>query len=727
LNLSHHSYDTSRCTSIQVFVTVLFWGNIMRITSAAFAFFGAAALHTVAHAAEPAATIVEFFNAPANKYFISANPADWALLDQYANIGWKRTGVTFSAYTQGQEATAQPVCRFFAPAVASHFFSVNKTDCDTLAATTGFVNEGIAWYALPPTAGACASGTTNLYRTFNNGNNGPANHRYFTDFSFYQSYASKGYALEGLSMCLPQSGAEKRLDVTRLLKQASFGPTPTEIDRVTTLGTSAWLAEQFAASASRYTPREYYPQTRPDDCVNSAALPLTATSYCQRDNYSLFPTQLEFYKQAITGNDQLRQRVAWALSQLFVVSVIDVNLPYGMGDYQQMLRDNAFGNFRTLLEKVTLHPAMGRFLDMANNQKTTSTGISPNENFAREILQLFAIGTNLLNDDGTEKKGLDGRPIEAYTQDEIKGFARVFTGWTYPTRAGVTPTTRLNGQNLAGTMEAREIYHETGTKDLLGNVVAPAASPAFPDLTLALDNVFGYANVPPFVSKFMIQKLVTGQPSPSYVQRVATVFKNNGSGVRGDMKAVVTAILTDIEARGAAKHEPTYGHLNEPVLMITGLARALSTQTDGFYFYNSGNAMAQGVFSAPSVFNYYTPDNVVASVGVVSPEFGIFNSSTAVSRINFANSMLYGTIGVSTALMGATGTQFDWTPYTSVASDSNALLNRVNEIMFTGRLTASTRAKMKTAIDAVPVSDPMGRARVALYLSIAAPEAQVVR
>ena len=702
----------------------------MRINSAAFAIFGAAAFQTVAqvaHAAEPAATIVEFFNAPANKYFISANPADWALLDQYANIGWKRTGVTFSAFAQGQDAAALPVCRFFAPSVASHFFSVNKTDCDTLAATAGFVNEGIAWYALPPSSGSCAPGTTNLYRTFNNGSNGPANHRYFTDYSFYQSYASKGYALEGLTMCLPQSTAEKRLDVARLLKQGSFGPTPAEIDRVATLGTNAWLTEQFAATASRYTPRAYTPQTRPDNCVNDTTQPITATSYCQRDNYTLFPTQLEFYKQAITGNDQLRQRVAWALSQFFVISVTDVSLPYGMGDYQQMLRDNAFANFRTLLEKVTLHPAMGRFLDMANNRKGTATGVSPNENYAREILQLFSQGVNLLNDDGTEKKGLDGLPIEAYTQDEIKGFAKVFTGWTYPTLAGATPSTGSNTSNLAGTMEPRENYHDVGTKDLLGSVVAPAATSAFADVTGALDNIFNYANVPPFVSKFMIQKLVTGQPSAGYVQRIANVFKNNGSGVRGDMKAVVTAILTDTEARGAAKHEPSYGHLNEPVLMITNLARALSAKTDGYAFYNSGNAMAQGIFSAPSVFNYYAPDHVVSSVGVTSPEFGIFNSTTALSRINFAQTALYGTIPVSTALHGATGTQFDWTPYTSIAADSNALLNRVNEVMFSGKLTATTRAVMKTAIDAVPVSDLTGRARAALYLSIAAPEAQIVR
>ena len=704
----------------------------MRITPAAALLLGALTTLTqtnIAHAAEPAATIVEFFNAPANKYFISANPADWALLDQYASIGWKRTGVTFSAYAAGQDAAALPVCRFFAPAVASHFFSVNKADCDLLNVTNGFVNEGTAWYAMAPSAGACAAGSTSLFRTFNNGKTSPANHRYFTDYSFYQSYAAKGYALEGLSMCLPQSSGEKRLDVSRLLKQATFGATPAEIDRVAAMGVTPWLAEQFAATASRYTPRDYVPQTRPDTCVNDTTQPLTASSYCARDNYSLFPVQLEFYKQAITGNDQLRQRVAWALSQLFVVSSIDVNLAYGMGDYQQMLRDNAFGNFRTLLEKVTLHPAMGRFLDMANNRKADAArGISPNENYAREILQLFAVGLNLLNEDGTEKKGPDGRPIEAYTQAEIKGFAQVFTGWTYPTRAGVTssPTT-FNGQNLAGTMEARENYHDTTSKDILGSAVAPANTQAYADMTGALDNIFNYANVPPFVAKFMIQKLVTGSPSPSYVQRVASVFKNNGSGVRGDMKAVVMAILTDIEARGAGKFEPTYGHMNEPVLMMTGLARALSATTDGYYFFNSTGGLAQGVFSAPSVFNYYSPEHVVASIGVLSPEFEIFNSTTAISRINTGYSLLYGTISPSAALFGATGTKFDFLPYTSVAADSNALLEKVNEIMFAGKLTAATKAVIKTAIDAVPATDTLGRARAALYLTNAAPEAQIVR
>ena len=704
----------------------------MRITSALVATIATTTLSILgsAQAAEPAATIVEFFNAPANKYFLSATPSDWALLDQYASIGWQRTGVTFSAYTQGQDASALPVYRFFVPSVGSHFFTVSAAERDQLALIPGFVAEGIAWYAVPPASGSCGVGTVGLYRTFNNGtaaSNGPANHRYFEDYSFYRSYAAKGYALEGLTMCLPQSTAEKRIDVARLLKQASFGPTPAEIDRVATLGTNAWLAEQFAAAASKYTPRDYWPNTRPDTCVNNTALPVTPTSYCARDNYSMFPTQLEFYRQAITGNDQLRQRVAWALSQFFVVSSTDVPLSYGMGDYQQMLRDNAFGNFRTLLEKVTLHPAMGRYLDMANNRKVNAAGVSPNENYAREVLQLFSNGVNLLNDDGTEKKGPDGKPIEAYTQDEIESFAKVFTGWTYPTLPGATPSSGSNPQNLAGTMEPREKYHDTTEKDLLGSTVGPANGTAYADLTIALDNAFSYGNVPPFFSRFMIQKLVTGNPSPGYVQRVANVFKNNGNGVRGDLKAVITAILTDVEARGTAKFDPTYGHMNEPVLLVTGLARALSAKTDGYFFYNSGNGMGQTAFSAPSVFNYYAPDYVVPSVNVNSPEFGILNSTTALSRINFANSTLYGTINISPALYGATGTQFDWTPFTRVAADSNALLDRINELMFAGKLSAATRAAMKTAVEAVAATDTTGRARAALYLAVAAPEAQILR
>ncbi|MGL5005691.1 MAG: DUF1800 family protein, partial [Casimicrobium sp.] len=321
-----------------------------------------AAISSIAFAQStaPSNTIVEFYLAPSNKYFLSAIPAEWALIDSLAAQGWRRTGVTYAANTANQDAQAKPVCRFFHPGVVSHFFTLDPAECGYLKNERDFIDEGIAWHAYAPTGGTCPANTAPLYRTFNNGanaNNGPANHRYFNDYSFYQTYASKGYALEGLVMCLPISNAEKRADAARLLYQASFGAKPADIDSVASKGTTVWIDEQLNLPASQYTPRDWVSFTRPDTCTNSATPPLTPNSYCARDNYSLFLPQKEFFQHAINNPDQLRQRVAWAWSQFFVTSGVDVPQAYGMIDYQQLLRDNAFANFRDLLKKVTLHGA----------------------------------------------------------------------------------------------------------------------------------------------------------------------------------------------------------------------------------------------------------------------------------------------------------------------------------------------------------------------------------
>lgn len=683
------------------------------------------------HAAEPAATIVEFFNSTSNKYFISANPADWALLDQYAGIGWKRTGVTFSAFTQGQDAGAKPVYRFFAPAVGSHFFTISEADRATLSNTPGFVAEGIAWYAydqlqtLIATINPCPSGATALYRTFNNGSNGPANHRYFEDYGFYQSYAAKGYALEGVAMCLPLSAAEKRADASRLLFQSTFGARPADIDTVANRGTTGWIDDQLGISASQYTPRDWWPLNRPDTCVNNTTPPLTDASYCQRDNYSLFQPQREFFKQAINNNDQLRQRMAWAWSQFFVTSGTDVGMPYGMIDYQQMLRDEAFSNFRTLLQKVTLHAAMGRYLDMVNNLKPAN-GVAPNENYAREVMQLFSLGLYQLNNDGSYKRGSKGELLDTYSQDDVENLAHVFTGWTYPTVPGSSPAALNRVANTKGYMEERSAQHDYSTQTLMGGSIAGSLTQG-QRLNAALDIIFNHPNVPPFVAKFLIQHFVTGQPSAAYIDRVAKAFQNNGSGVRGDMKAVLRAVLTDPEARGAAKWDPAYGHQAEPVLAITRLARAMNAQSDGVFFRNTTGNSGQTVFLSPSVFNYYPPDHTLSSSGINAPEFAIYNTTSALNRVNVAYSTVFGTINPDATVFGATGTQFDLSPFTTVAADSNALLDRVNDVLFAGRLTATTRAKIKTAVDAVAVTDPTGRARTALYLAGAAPETQVLR
>ena len=676
----------------------------------------------------PGTTIVEFYLAPFNKYYLSALPSEWATLDAATAAGWRRTGVTFTAATANQ-AGAVPVCRFFHPTVVSHFFSTDKSDCDLLAKTAPFINEGIGWYAIPKTGNACSLDTTALYRTFNNGaaaSNGPANHRYFSDYTFYQTYAAKGYALEGLTMCLPQSNTEKRADASRLLFQASFGARPADIDTVVSKGPTAWIEEQLAKPASHYTPRDWVSITRPDTCTNSSTPPLTVNSYCARDNYSLFLPQKEFFQQAINNSDQLRQRVAWAWSQFFVTSGTDVGQSYGMIDYQQMLRDEAFSNFRTLLSKVTLHAAMGRFLDMSNNQKPdTVRGTEPNENYAREVMQLFSLGLYQLNNDGSYKRDAAGVALDAYTQEDVEDLAHVMTGWTYPTVPGQTPR-NSNPNNTKGYMEERTQYHDYSEQTVLGKKIASTLTQS-QRLESALDAIFAHANVPPFVARAMIQHLVTGEPSPSYVDRIAKVFQNNGQGVRGDMKSVVRAVLTDIEARGASKWAPNYGHLSEPVLKLTRLARAMNATSDGLYFRGATSASGQNVFYAPSVFNYYPPDYALSKSGVNAPEFAIYNTSTAISRVNTAYNTVYGTISIDPLVIGATGTQFDLLPYISVAVDSNALLDRLSDVLFANRMTASTRAIIKKAVDTIAVSDAMGRVRMALYLSIAAPEAQVLR
>lgn len=691
-----------------------------------------------AHAqTEPNATIVEFYLAPYNKYFLTAKPDEWALLDGLGSIGWKRTGLTYAAHGSAVDANAKPVCRFFHPGVVTHFYSVDAAECDLLKSLPReFVDEGIAWYAYEPSLNAsapsgktCQIGSTALFRTFNSGTiaaNGPANHRYFGDYTFYQTYAAKGYALEGLAMCLPQTTAEKRADASRLLFQATFGARPGDVDSLVTQGVSAWLNTQLNASPTRYTERAYWPLTRPDTCVNNTTPPLTEASYCQRDNYSLFQPQREFFKHAINQqSDQLLQRVAWAWSQFFVVSGVEAGMPYGMIDYQQMLRDNALGNFRELMKKVTLHAAMGRMLDMVNNRKPDGS-VEPNENYARELLQLFSLGVYQLNQDGTYKRGSNGVVLDTYTQEDVENLAHIFTGWTYPTVPGQTPRAANGTANTKGYMEERIAFHYTGAKDLLGQRIDANLSQSA-RLDRALDIIFQHPNVAPFVSRFLIQQLVTGQPSPSYVKRVADVFVNNGSGVRGDMKAVVRAILLDIEARGAAKWTPNYGHQSEPVLALTRLARAMGTTTDGVYFRGATIASGQNVFIAPSVFNYYPPDYTLTKSGVNSPEFAIYNSATAMNRANVAYNTTYVTIGVDPTVFGATGTQFNLTSLTSVASTPSALMDRVSETLFGGRISAQARSTIETAISAVPATDAAARVRMALYLSALAPESVVLR
>ncbi|HQR38894.1 MAG TPA: DUF1800 family protein [Blastocatellia bacterium] len=505
-------------------------------------------------------------------------------------------------------------------------------------------------------------------------------------------------------------------DAARILEQASFGATETSINHVVSIGIDAWLDEQFAAAPTGYPDMPYYPSTVPADC----------DSICNRDNYSLFQVQLRFFQNAMYGEDQLRQRVAFALSQIDVVSGTDVNIAYGMTEYQQILFDNAFGNYRDILYQITLNPAMGRYLDMVNNDKPNPQyGIEPNENYARELMQLFSIGTYKLNLDGTVQTS-GGVPVSAYDQETIEGFAHVFTGWTYPTLPGGTPA-RHNPSYYLGSMYLYPGNHDTGAKELLDGVILPARDDAYADLNAAIDNIFYNANVGPFISKQLIQKLVTSNPSPAYVARVATKFNDNGSGVRGDLKAVVRAILTDDEARNATPPSD-FGHLKEPALWAIGVLRGLNGISDGVYLRGQVSAMGQNLFYSPSVFNYYPPDNPISGTTLVGPELAIHNSNTSLQRSNFINAIVFSNgIAPDPTVQNATGTSVNLANLQALSNDPSAMVDKLSLILMHGAMPAAMKTSIVNAVNVVPASDPVTRARTAAYLVATASQFQVAR
>lgn len=678
-----------------------------------------------ASAIEPTAQAIEFYSASLNHYFITAFPDEAAMLDAGVLVkGWVRTGVTFSVWrAAGDDPAAVAVCRFFGtPSVGpdSHFYTADAAECATVKANPNWTYEAIAFYVEVPKSGTCAAGTDAVYRSFYPGATvSQSNHRFLPDLTMHQKMAGSS-TLEGVVMCAPLSSAQKQADAVRLLEQSTFGPTDAAVAHVTTIGTDAFLDEQFAASGSRYSSNKYVPAGGA-----AAFCPTDPDPTCARDYYSLFQLQNDFYRNALTNSDQLRQRVAFALSQIFVTSGLDINEAYGMATYQQIFLDNAFGNYEALMTKVTLSSVMGDYLNMVNNDKPV-TGTNPNENYARELLQLFSIGLSEQKLDGTLLTDANGQPVPTYDQSTVEGFAHVFTGWTYPLLPGIQQRTH-NPKNFLGDMTAVASNHDTGAKALLYGAIAPAGLTMDADLANAMRNVFLNPNIGPFVGKHLIQKLVTGDPSPQYVARVASVFNNNGQGVRGDMKAVVRAVVVDPEARGSVKLDPAYGKLREPVLFVTGAARGVDTKSDGVYFGPAAAALGQNLFYSPSVFNYYPPDYVVPGTSLLGPEFALQNSSTYINRDNVANALAFGTIAPLATYPGATGTQPDWSALTAVAGNTTALIDKLDALLLHGTMPAAMRSGLAAAVNAVAASDPLTRAKTAYYLVITSSEYQVER
>jgi uncharacterized protein (DUF1800 family) len=454
--------------------------------------------------------------------------------------------------------------------------------------------------------------------------------------------------------------------------------------------------------------------------------------------------QKHFFRNALMGQDQLRQRVAFALSQIFVTSEGNVPMPAWMRTYQQMLYDNAFGNYRQLLYNVTLNPAMGRYLDMLDNrcQRRTphdpnvcrnGSSAQPNENYAREILQLFSIGTFLLNPDGTYQVDALGQPIPTYDQVTLEEFARVFTGWTLapPLRFGkdLVPNYK-NPMVVRRDDQNREMHHDRAVKTLLNGFVVPADTAAEQEIGLAIDNIAGHPNVAPFITRHLIRHLVMSNPSPAYVARVAQVFAANAN-TPNQLEHVVRAILLDPEARNPADAavDPDYGKLNEPVLFMLNFLRAFEAKSDGVLNGSSTGsaAMNQDVFRSPTVFNYYPADyEVPGEENLIGPVFGIFSSKTSITRANFVNRLLFSGIAANPPNIPS-GTTLDLSSWVQLANTPVDLVNRLSCWLLICTMSPAMQAVILNAVAAVPASDALLRAQTAIYLVATSAHYQVQR
>jgi uncharacterized protein (DUF1800 family) len=499
------------------------------------------------------------------------------------------------------------------------------------------------------------------------------------------------------------SGTPSPADAGRFLSQSTFGTSDELITKVQNEGFNAFLNEQFATAATSQLA-----------FVNASGVnPPTNTQ-----------TLDAWWTTTITAPDQLRQRVAFALSEIMVVSINSAGLgdqPAGMSNYMDLLARDAFGNFRQLLEDVTLSPVMGQYLDMLHNDKANaSQGTHPNENYAREAMQLFSIGLYRLNLDDSLTLNAQGLPIDTYDQNAVLGLAAVFTGWNFaqtgtPVWYGATP-------DYIDPMIPFATHHEPASKQILDGVTVPANQTAQQDLKMALDTIFNDPNVGPFFCRQLIQRLVTSNPGPGYIYRVASVFNNNGHGVRGDLTAVVRAILMDYDARGNSKSDQGYGHEREPVVHLTNLLRAFHASTpDGKFSVSGGSTLGQLPLHAPTVFNFFSPDyespGAIAQAGLKSPEFQITTETTVIAIANFLRNAIYSGLGPS-----ADRITLNLSNEQTMASNPTQLVDHLNAVLMNGGMSSSMRTTLINAVTQIPASNPTERASTAVYLVINSPE-----
>jgi uncharacterized protein (DUF1800 family) len=503
-------------------------------------------------------------------------------------------------------------------------------------------------------------------------------------------------------------------DAALILDSGTFGARYSDIESVAESGLDAWLDQQFSMPISLHEPivRRYGAQYG----FNNQDSPIPI---------GLF-RRFAFFENALTAPDQLRQVTAYALTQLFVVSQTGVlgNNPLGLSNYYDTLLVHSFGNYSDLLRAVTLHPAMGFYLSHVNNAKTDpDANTFPDENYAREVMQLFTIGLYELNSDGTQKLDADGRPIPTYDNTDIREFSKIFTGLAYAGAEGQEPQFGRNRAVLHTPMVMFDNFHEPGEKYLLNGFVVPDGQTGIQDIDDAVDNLFTHPNVGPFVGKQLIQRLVSSNPSPEYVSRISAVFADNGDGVRGDMQAVIRAILTDPEVANASR-------VREPFRRFLAANRALNAMPSegsdigvtGFFIEN---ATGQMVLTAPSVFNFYSPFyRPQGGQGLISPEMQITTEDTIVGVTNFMAQVLYSDRPMHNHSQ-LPEMRLDLSSMVSLADSKEELLLRIERLFFAGTMSEHTRSVISGAFDEAAGSTPTDRVKLVLYLALTSPDQAV--
>lgn len=566
-----------------------------------------------------------------------------------------------------------------------------------------------------------------------------------------QRWTLAGASTGGFVTSLPVPA--NQAEASRFLQQATYGATMPEIQRVVSLGYAGWIDDQLSRPASLHLDLHlalqqelmpFYTDQSDRDCVFSWGCNLS-----RHDAWTHI---------AVNGPDQLRQRVAFALSEFFVISDSSDNVGYSqlaVSDYYDTLAVNAFGNYRTLLEEVTLHPLMGRYLGMLQNEKANpSRNTEPDENFAREVMQLFSIGLVELNTDGTPKRDANGNPIPTYDNERITHMARALTGWNFGGAATWwvwEDNVKLPG--LIQPMTPWAAYHDTGAKRLLNGLDVPSGGTAQADLKSALDNLANHPNVGPFLARHLIQRLVTSNPSPAYVRRVAEAFNNNGQGVRGDLRAVVRAVLLDTEARDSALAAGAeYGKVKEPLIRLTAIWRAFDAQgqavagaagpTTRALLRNrgAGTEFGQTVLASPSVFNFfrpnYQPPGDLRQRGLFAPELQILNESTAISTYNHLHGRLFQmdrddpaiAATVSDPRFYTARMRLNLSAEKALAISPGALADRMNLLLMAGRMTPAMRQILVEAATATSMNDGGGdRVEDMVFLIASSPQFAVQR